>query len=184
MAHDQDLHESYDRLFSSIFERYAVGLLVYAQKFVGRHEIAEDIVHDVFMNMWERRSSISFDTSGQYLFRSTRNSCLNHLKHLKYRTAYQNEILREQNLIDSLDTDFYVHSDLQAHIEAAIEKLPPQRKKIFMMNLFEKKTFAEIGNELDLSPRTVDKHIELAKKDLRRDLTEYLRILLILFILR
>lgn len=167
--------------FAGLFQHYAVGLLVYARQFVQRHEVAEDIVHDVFINLWEKKENISPDTAKQYLFRATRNSCLNYLTHLKSRTKYQNEILREQDLPDSLDPDYYIYSELKATIEAAIDKLPPQRKAIFMMNRFDRKTFAEIAEEMNLSPRTVDKHIELALRDLRKELVDYLAIIAILY---
>ena len=182
MASDNSEKQTFfEHKFSLVFEKYAVGLLVYARQFVGSKEIAEDMVHDVFMNLWEKRKNVDFATADKYLFRATRNACLNYLTHLKTRTKYQNEILQQKELPDSLGTEFYVYSELESRIQAAIDKLPEMRRKAFIMSRIEMKTYAQIGQELGLSPRTVDKHIELAVRSLRKDLYEYLGAIVLLY---
>jgi RNA polymerase sigma-70 factor (ECF subfamily) len=165
-------------LFERIFNDYSAGLLVYAKHYVASHDVAEDIVHDVFVNFWEKKGSIDHEKIKSYLFASTRNSCLNHLSRLKMRTKYQTDIIREGKPPGAFEEDFYVPAEIRAIIDAAINKLPEQRRKVFIMHRFEHKTFAEIGVELGISPKTVDKHIELALKDLRAGLSKYLYCLL------
>ena len=170
-----------DEYFESVFNHYSSGLLVYAKHYVVQYEVAEDVVHDVFTNFWEKKANIDGDKVKSYLFTSTRNSCLNYLARLRMKSRYQQAILQANGLPDSFDEDLYIPSEMKARIDAAIDKLPPQRKKAFVMHRFEKKTFAEIGRELNISPKTVDKHIELALKDLRAELSPYLYLLLISF---
>ena len=68
-------------------------------------------------------------------------------------------------------------------IEKALEKLPPQRKKVFIMSRFENKTAAQIAEELEISPRTAEKHIEKALQSLRADLKDYLPVALLIWLL-
>ena len=67
-----------------------------------------------------------------------------------------------------------MESELQEHIEKAIRQLPPQCQKIFIMNRFNDKSITQIAEELEISPRTVEKHIEIALKKLRQELADYL----------
>ena len=68
-------------------------------------------------------------------------------------------------------------------IEKAIRQLPPQCQKIFIMNRFNDKSITQIAEELEISPRTVEKHIEIALKKLRQELADYLPAGLLLWLL-
>lgn len=173
----------YNDYFSELFDHYSAGLLYYARQFVSSPEDAEDIVHDAFVDLWEKKERIDYGTAMSYLFRVTRNDCLDYLKRLKTRTKYQERIIAENNLPDAFDIDLYVYSELNERIEAAIAKLPPQQKAAFVKNRIDKKTYAEIAKEMDISPRTVDKHIQLAVKTLRIELADCLILVIYLGLL-
>ena len=160
--------------FESTFNLYYSGLIVYANRFTGQTEISEDIVHDVFITLWEKRDSLQMNSAKAYLFSSVRNRCLNHLEQLKVRNEYQELILQKGDLTGQLTWEYYVERELQEHIERAIQKLPPQCQKIFIMNRFDSKSITDIAEELNISPRTAEKHIEVALKKLRLELADYL----------
>ena len=172
----KELHNS---SFEALFSRYARGMVVYAREFLSGMEEAEDLVHDVFVSLWEKMDRLSADTAGAYLFRATKNKCLDHLAHLKIRSRYQEDMLRNQDSPSAVGMDYYVESELRSYIESALNSLPPQRRKVFTMNRIEGKTPNEIAAELDLSPRTVEKHIELASKSVRAYLSQYLSCLVV-----
>ena len=109
-----------------------------------------------------------------YLFSSVHNRCLNYLEQLNVRNKYQEQILQKGDITGLLTWEYYVESELQEHIEKAINQLPPQCRKIFIMNRFNDKSIAQIAEELEISPRTVEKHIEVALKKLRQELSDYL----------
>ena len=163
--------------FENLFLHYARGLMVYAREYVGSHEEAEDVVHDVFVSFWQQMDRLSDDNIKAYLFRATRNRCFDHLDRLKIRADYKEKIIKEKRGL-KLDVDFFVEPELEKRIGDAIGKLPPQRRKVLVMHKFEGKTFAGIASELGISPRTVDKHVEMAVKSLRKELSEYLPLLL------
>lgn len=123
------------------------------------------------------------ESAKAYLFSSVRNRCLNHLEQLKVRNEYQEQLLQKGDITGLLTWEYYVESELREHIEKAIRQLPPQCQKIFIMNRFDGKSIAQIAEELEISPRTAEKHIEVALKKLRQELADYLPTGLLFWIL-
>ena len=171
------------KTFESLFNLYYSGLIVYANRFTNQIEISEDIVHDVFITLWEKKDSLLMESAKAYLFSSVRNRCLNHLEQLKVRNEYQEQLLQKGDITGLLTWEYYVESELREHIEKAIRQLPPQCQKIFIMNRFNDKSITQIAEELEISPRTVEKHIEIALKKLRQELADYLPAGLLLWLL-
>ncbi|MCQ4873549.1 RNA polymerase sigma-70 factor [Butyricimonas paravirosa] len=169
--------------FEYLFNLYYSGLVVYANRFTKQLEISEDIVHDVFFTLWEKREQLHIESIKTYLFSSVRNRCLNHLEQLKVRNEYQEQILQKGDITGQITWELYVESELQEHIEQAILKLPPQCQRIFTMSRFDNKTVEEIAVELGISPRTVEKHLQVGLKKLRQELVDYLPAGLLLWFL-
>lgn len=169
--------------FEALFKHYYSGLVVYARHFTGDHDSAEDVVHDLFIHIWENHRILDTENIKAYLFTSTRHRCLNYLEHLKIRNAYQEKIIQKGDLTGMLTWEYYVEEELRQHIEMAIDHLPPQARKIFLMNRFDHKTAVTIAAELGLSPRTVEKHLEVALKILKKELKDYLPVTLLLWLL-
>lgn len=163
--------------FKEVFQYYYSGLYVYARRFVTREDVAADIVQDVFINLWEVRDAIDYATLKSYLFTSVRNRSISHLRHLKVRTKYQKKVLETKELPGSLTWEYFVSSELRSHLQSAVEKLTPQQRRVFKLTLNEGKSAMEIAEELQISSRTVEKHLELARKSLRVKLADYLPLL-------
>ena len=82
--------------FETLFKQYYSGLVVYASRFTGNTENAEDLVHDLFIHIWEDNRILGTDHIKAYLFTSIRHRCLNYLDHLKIRNEYQEKILQKR----------------------------------------------------------------------------------------
>jgi RNA polymerase sigma-70 factor (ECF subfamily) len=153
--------------FEDLFRLYAKGLVVYAMEYTRNRQEAEDVVHDVFVSFWERMRVIKGDNIKAYLFRSTRNRCLDHLARRKVRSEYSRMAAAEEW---EFDFDGFVESELEKRIAAAMAKLPPRQRKVMIMSRFDGMSTNEISSELGISPRTVEKHIEMAVRTLRTEL--------------
>lgn len=171
-------------LFESIFNTYYSGLVAYSAYLTGDTPAAEDVVCDVFTHTWEKQEILHMEGIKAYLFTSVRNRSLNYLAQLKVRNNYQENILQNGDITGLLTWEYYVEAELREHIEQAIRKLAPQCQKIFIMNRFDNKNVAEIAEELQLSPRTVEKHIEIALRKLRIELADYLTVACIIYLLQ
>jgi RNA polymerase sigma-70 factor, ECF subfamily len=167
--------EAYDILFDTYYQ----GLVFYALRYVDKTEIAEEIVQDLFVYVWEKKEELRIHTSlKSYLYMSVRNDCYDHLKHLQVEKRYEARIIREQssNEMTSDSDESLMESELKTHVEKAIETLPPKCRQIFELSRFEELKYKEIAKKLDLSVKTIEVQIGKALKILREQLKDYLMI--------
>src|SRR5690606_11622365 len=115
-----------------------------------------------------------------YLFRSVRNSCFNHLKHLKVRKEYAEDQLADLKLEESRSEDLLQSFELQHKIEECLLQLPSERQKIFRMSREEGMKYREIAENLKLSIKTVEAQMGKALQNLHEQLSAYLDMLLII----
>lgn len=169
------------QLFKSVFDQYYRGLVVYANRHIEDYPAAEDIVHDLFISVWENWENLKKENIKSYLFYALRNRCFNYISHKNIRTKYQEHVLSTGEIAGLLTWEFYVESELKENIEKAIMKLPPQAQRVFIMSKFEYKSHKEIAEILNISPRTVEKHIQVALKHLRLELRDYLVLLIYIY---
>jgi RNA polymerase sigma-70 factor, ECF subfamily len=171
---DATLTAVVERYFQAHFE----GLYRYAFTILKNNDDAKDAVQAVFVKLWEKRSAIDEQQSVQsYLYTSVYNYCLNVKRNEKVRKAY----LQNNQGARQLFNDVLVSRENIARITEALESLPPQCKLIFLKSRFEKKKYAEIAQEMNLSVKTVEAQIGKALRILREQLSEVL-ILFILFL--
>ena len=154
------------KAYGVLFRRYYPILCAYATKFVELKD-AEEIVQDVMLWLWENRETQTFETSlSQYLFKTVYHRAIN-------------QIVRHQSQLRA-DTLFYELEELQRRIREAVDALPPAYREAFVMHRFDNKSYKEIAEILQVSPKTVDYRIQQALKQLRITLKDYLPLILLL----
>lgn len=169
--------------FEALFKGYYANLCGYAIKYVWEKEQAEEIVQDLFYNLWEKRENLFISSSlDSYLFRAVRNACLNYLKHKKVRDNYASSTKSMYSPGEGHDHNPVETLELQKSIDDAIESLPPERKKIFKLSRFEGLKYKEIAEQLDISIKTVEAQMGKALKYLREELDEFLVILILVLV--
>ena len=167
--------------FETIFKTYYSHLCAYANKFVADIDDSEEIVQEIFFQLWQKRDEINILTSFKsYLFRSVHNSCLNYIKHKNIQQKHIEHTLYEQKDNSIEFTDSIETSELQNKIRMTIDKLPTERKKIFLMIRFDNLKYAEVAEKLNISIKTVENQMGSALKFMRNELKEYLPILILL----
>jgi len=164
--------------YELIFRRYYVSLCGFATRFVEQPETSEEIVQNIFLKLWEKKETLSIETSlKSYLFRAVYNSCNNHLAHTKIKNRYisivRETILKKEHTADPV-LDSLTYKELDQNITQAIEALPAECKKIFKMSRFEGMKYAEIAASLQISVKTVETQISRALQRLRIELKEFL----------
>lgn len=160
--------------FETLFRRNCQSLLNFARRFVRDDEIAENLVQDVFVEVWQNKSRIKPELNFRiYLFKAVKNKALNHL----------NRQNAENNLILHLDTstgksvspeDDLRGREIRQAINQAIENLPEKCRLIFAMNRFDGLSYAEIADILKISIKTVETQMGRALKYLRKRLIHLL----------
>lgn len=171
------------KAFEQVFKTYYAELCGYANKYLNDLDAAEEIVQDLFCHVWDKRASLVIqETFRAYIFRSTRNRCFNHYRHLKIREAHQQEVIAENNTTDNHTAHEAMKGlELDEKINSVIDQLPAQCKLVFTMSRFEGKKYQEIADELGISKKAVEAHISKALKTLRQELKDYLPMLILFF---
>lgn len=153
---------------SLLFKHYYTPLCSHAIRFVSSKVIAEDIVSEIFLRFFDRKHYQDVSASYRsYLYRSVRNSALNHLKREANRLVEldQNHDLAEAQ--SKRPDELLRYDELFQQVQLCIGSMPAQRRKIYLMNRFDGKKYAEIASELSISVRTVEVHIRTASHFLR-----------------
>ena len=169
------------KAFDELCGRYYAMLVSYARLFM-KDDWAEDVVQDVFYNVWQNRAALDDSNSlYKYLLRSVYNRALNYLDKNRragdYRAYYAPD---NSPIIRKLYSD-----DLRASLDAAIESLPPKCREVFKLSYLEDLSNREISERLGISQSTVENHIYSALKQLRQKLSkEQLLLLLALLFMR
>lgn len=162
---------AFEKLFHLFYERLAR----YAWSILEDQDTAEEIVQDVFVKLWENRTTIEIQLAIRpYLFKSVHNRCLNLIRHLKVRKDHQESVLLQQD-----DNHSSVHAqvevkELKVRIEQAMEKLPPECRKVFRLSRFDELSYKEIAQCLDISVKTVENQMGKALRIMRVELADYL----------
>ena len=163
--------------FEIVYKQYYSMLVGFSFQYVEDGDVAEDVVQEVFSNLWNQSDRIEIKTNTKsYLFGAVRNACLNHLKHLKVVDSHEKSSMQSEAYDPS---DFLEMDELQSKIDTALAQLPEKRREIFEMSRFEGKKYHEIADELDISVKTVETQMSRTLKVMRKVLGSYLVYLII-----
>jgi RNA polymerase sigma-70 factor, ECF subfamily len=173
-----DSQPDFERLFREFFRP----LTAYAFRIVRDLPVAENIVQDVFLKLWQNRHEVIITTSIEhYLFRSVRNHSLNHLDKVRVRSEYLKMELERESENDDYQA-YFPEIGLLNKIEVAINALPEKRQAIFRLAREEGLKYREIADKLNLSVKTVEAQMTLALRQLRDSLKDYKHLMLFFMI--
>jgi RNA polymerase sigma-70 factor (ECF subfamily) len=159
------LAENSDQFLKSVFDKYYGELCKLSFKYVGRTETAEDIVQDVFINIWNKRYQL--DNPGNikpYLLKSVINSSINYIQSKYGRLQFSNGVDVLENHLEHSHYDDLTSNELQSLIKQAIEALPAKCRIIFLLSRFSCLSYREIAEKLGISVKTVETQISIALK--------------------
>jgi len=156
--------------FQHLFDDLYVPLCRFALKFLNNTSLAEDVVQDTFVYLWENRNRLSFsDGINQYLYTTVKNKSLNILqkKYIKSVSILPND--KEIMTIGSKQPtaqELLECKELEKILEDALNNLPEKCRIIFSMKRFGDMTNNEIAEKLNVSVKTVEAQTTIAMKKL------------------
>lgn len=146
--------------FTRLYQLYVRQLYAKTLKMVHDKDIAQEIIQDIFLKIWERRSQIDLEKSFKaYLYTIGVNLVYDHFRKLAKDTALQNSLLSAAEQDYTCQEDKVISQEQLALIQGAIEQLSPQRKRVYMMCKLDGKTYAEVSRELNISLSTIQDHM-------------------------
>jgi RNA polymerase sigma-70 factor (ECF subfamily) len=166
-------------VFRKVYLRYFDMLYHLCFEYTQNAHIAEEIVQDTFMKLWEVRKVIHKESNlGNFLYTIAKNKCLNHLREQQTLLTAQKDrdFLEKQFNIDALvetGDQWIQFEDLKVFLESVIEKMPEGIRSVFVMSRFEDKKYKEIAQLLNISIKTVESRISKALLILRKAYDDY-----------
>ncbi|WP_299549828.1 RNA polymerase sigma-70 factor [Seonamhaeicola sp.] len=156
--------------YRELFDLYYMPLSVYALKFCDSFELAEDIVQELFIKIWDEKLYMKLEGSvSPYLFKSVKN---NTLQAIKRRSKFRFEEIEDQvnKLIEEERIDVEFLEEEKTKLISQIEALPEKSKQVFKAIVLENLKYKEVAEELGVSVNTVKTHYSRALKKLRASL--------------
>ena len=169
--------------FKEIFEMYYDSLARFAYRHVQSRTLAEEVVQDVFLWIWENRERWQVNRSLKtYLFKAVRNKAIDYWRKQQTRHSYLDQYSTENeknpsfiDLPDNANGDEFLNA-----ARDAIEELPERRRMVYKLSRLEGLTYKEIAEVMEISPKTVETQMSRALDFLRKELSHYLPQLLLL----
>ncbi len=161
--------------YYKLYKDYYKALVAYSTNFVSAIEPAEDIVQDLFIEIWEKNLTFfSYPSLKHYLYNSVRNASINYLKHQNVEVLYIQKLIETYKEIDD-DDDVY-EEEVYRLLFKAIDKLSPRCKEVFLLYMDGKKN-EEIADMLDIAIETVKTQKKRAMKSLKKQLGTLLSVI-------
>ncbi len=174
-------------IFNQLYEAYFNRLIFHALRFVDDRAEAEDIVADVFADLWFRLPTL--DTDGglvSYLYRAVSTRSLNVLRHRNI-AAVRIELLETINekrleFIDRTNLEDTINAhEIETGIREALSELPEKCREVFILSYINGLKSKEIAEAMDISVRTVEAHVYKALR-IMRDRLKYLLLIILFFL--
>ena len=169
------IREGDEAAFKLLFNRYYFSLTRFAWRYTKSEAIAEELVQDLFTEIWEQRQTWTvYGRLRPFLYRVMKEKSLNYLKHIKVKQTY--DVRWMEHWVESIilpeeeDKEEQMQLFRQALIRA-IEDLPPRCKMIYKLHKYDGLTYQEIAEVMDISKKTVESQMTRAIKLLRKRLT-------------
>ncbi|HWI93529.1 MAG TPA: RNA polymerase sigma-70 factor [Flavisolibacter sp.] len=165
------LKEGREEGLQYFFDNYYSCLQFFAQKIIHDPLLAEEVVADAFIKLWERRAILSTEGSiKSLLYTTVKNGCIDHLRKVKRMRV--NELgLQSINTIEPCVLHSIVETETVQQIVDTLEKLPPKCRQVFQLFYLQGKSYDEIARELNLSPHTVRSQKQRATRLLKAMVT-------------
>jgi len=154
--------------FTQIYERYYGILYAHALKFLHDEDEVSDLLSELFIKVWTKRSELSFaPTLSAYLYRSVKNRVINSFENSRVRQAYLDSLQAYINAGSHITEETVRVNELAAQIEAEVARLPEKMREVFELSRKAQLSHKEIAAQLQISDKTVKKQINNAIRELR-----------------
>jgi RNA polymerase sigma-70 factor (family 1) len=160
--------------FTAIYNRHHQAMYNYILRFVKVPQLTEDLVHEIFIKIWETRATLHITKDfSAYLFRICHNKAMDELKKIAADRSLRQLVIYW--MTPAHFTDNTVLSKMQDYEQLArkaIDSLPPRRREVFLLCTEGGKTYDQAAKALGISRNTVKEHMVHASRALRKYLIE------------
>ncbi|NDV46584.1 RNA polymerase sigma-70 factor [Paludibacter sp. 221] len=169
--------------FEDLFNLFYSRVKNFAQGMIKNEDTAEEIAQNVFMKVWMNREKLSADLSfSSYIFTITQNEVHDYFRSKYYFLHYQESLQKVDSKLEyEIDSEYNI-KEIKELVNTTLLSMPEQRKLVFKLSREKFLTNDEIAQKLNISKRTVEKHISLALATIKKNLSDFLFWIFIFFI--
>ena len=169
------------RAFNRIYNDYYMRIYRFVRRAVSANEDAEEIVQEVFVKLWDKRSMIDPEKSfNSFIYTISKNTIHDYLRRVLREKKYIEEVITEFSIPDNQLEDIINFRETESVIRQLIEKLPPKRRQAFELSRYKGKTYREISALMNISENTVDTHIRKSLAWLKKGLVQMSSVLFVI----
>ncbi|MCM5527122.1 RNA polymerase sigma factor [Parasegetibacter sp. NRK P23] len=164
----QQLSQGSEQAFAELFALYKHRLFGFMYKLTDSAELAEDVVQEVFLKLWQNRAALSgVENAGGYIFRMAQNQAVTAFRKMARETLVLAELKDTVAKPIVNAEDALAARELETKVRQVIESLPPQQKLVYTLSREHGLKYDEIAEKLQISPGTVKNHMIQALRTLR-----------------
>jgi len=156
--------------FEQLFDAYCDELRHYIFYKSGDEEVAEDIVQDAFLKIWEMRATVRPETARALLYTIATNQFANKYKRQKLKFKFQQTIV-EDRTFETPEFEMEV-KEFDRKLQQVLSELSEKSRTVFLMNRMDQMTYNEIAKNLDISVKAVEKRMKKALEFLRKEIEQ------------
>lgn len=161
-----------EQALKAIFEHYHTRLLQIATQVLHSRELAEEVVMDTLLGLWEKRHRAeAIDRLSAYLYTAAKNKSLNRLRTVRADRHVALDDINPDLVLTVSPEELMVSAEAVERIQDAINRLPPRCKQIFIMVKEDKLKYREVADVLQVSLKTVENQLGIALKKIHDALT-------------
>ena len=169
-----------DKAFKEVYNRYGRQLYKSAYSKTRSHDVAEEIVQNIFVTLWEKRTTSFIEHLESYLQTAVKYRVINYFKSFLVKEKYLKNLKNQYSETeDTSATNLLLH-ELNAIIDKAIRELPEKTQIIFNLSRTENYTVKQISESMHLSEKAVEYHITKSLRQLRFYLKEIMSVVIAL----
>ncbi len=161
-----------EKTFLAVHTEQAVPLRNFLFYKFGSLEKARDCVQEAFIKLWNNCSKVTFDKAKSYLFTIANRQFLDEVDHQKVVLKFQKRETLEEAQIETNPEYLYRAEDFKERLEEIISELPEKQRTVFLLSRIDKMKNKEIAESLDISIKTVEKHLSTVIKTLKDRMDE------------
>jgi len=161
--------------FEGVFRTHYAPLCDYVYSYVRSRAVAQELVQDLFLRLWERAPTAAETLAAPYLYTAARNRAVGHLRRERVAAAWANDPACAARAAPPAADEPLREHELRAALDNAVAALPERCRLVFTLSRYRRLSNADIARMLSISVNTVEQQMWRALKTLRVKLAPYLQ---------
>lgn len=157
--------------FEELYVRHKSRLMYFCKRFLKNDDLAEDLIQDVFIKIWDTKENLDPDLSfAKYLHISVQNRILNMFRQFDVHSRFADSVIKAAEQANNQTECQVIDNDYAALLDMAIETLSPRQREVFYLSRTMGLTYREIAKSMQISVPMVQQHASIALEKIRKHL--------------